>query len=164
MPRGVTKTVLSRTEEVYKLLQSEGCVTVERARRALGVSRTQAKYVLEQLRAEGRVVSVLMGRVALWCRDGEAATRTLEELTDGARRLLCGFRFATPSKLLKLITRNREAGRTFSKYVQLSETAATLSFLNALLQTVFGQPAMYSGAAPIYLVPPCQGAKFKSWR
>ena len=156
MPRGVTKTVLSRAEEVYKLLQSERCITVERARRALGVSRTQAKYVLEQLRTEGRAVSVLMGRVALWCRDGEAAAQTLVGLTDEVRRLLCGFRFATPSKLLKLITGNREAVKTFSKYVHLSETAATLSFLNALLQTVFGQPAMYSGATPIYLVPPCQ--------
>jgi predicted ArsR family transcriptional regulator len=80
VPRGVTRTILSRTEEAYKLLQSEGCVTVERARRALGASRMQAKYVLERLQAEGRAVSVAVGRVSLWCRDGEAATRTLEEL------------------------------------------------------------------------------------
>jgi hypothetical protein len=31
-------------------LESEGCVTVERVRRALGVSRTQAKYVLKGCR------------------------------------------------------------------------------------------------------------------
>ncbi len=164
MPRGVTKTVLSRTEELRKLLESKGCVTVEGARRALGASKTQTKYVLEKLQAEGRAVPVLMGRVALWCRDGEAAARALEELAAEARRLLCGLRFATPSRLLKLIIR-RGVARTFSKYVQLSPgTAATLSFLNALLQVALGQPAMYSGATPIYLVPPCQGAKFKSWR
>jgi phytoene dehydrogenase-like protein len=164
MPRGATKTVLSRAEGLCKLLESEGCVTVERARRALGISRTQAKYVLEKLRAEGRAVSVPMGRVALWCRDGEAAAQALEELTDEVRRLLCGLRFATPSRLLKLITRDREAGRAFSKYQLSPRTAATLSFLNALLQAVLGQPAMYSGATPVYLVPPCRGAKFKSWK
>jgi len=164
MPRGVTKTVLSRTEELRRLLESEGCVTVEGARRALGASKTQTLYVLEKLQAEGRAVSAAVGKVMLWCRDGEAAARALEELTDEVKRLLCGFRFATPSKLLKLIIR-RGAGRTFSKYVQISpRAAATLSFLNALLQAVFGQPAMYSGATPIYLVPPCQGARFKSWR
>ena len=163
MPRGVTKTVLSRTEELRRLLESEGCVTVQGARKALGASKTQTKYVLERLQAEGRALPAAVGRVTLWCRDGEAAARALEELTDEVRRLLCGFRFATPSRLLKLITRNRGAVRIFSKYVQLSPgTASTLSFLNALLQAVLGRPAMYSGATPIYLVPPCQGAKFKS--
>jgi predicted ArsR family transcriptional regulator len=163
MPRGVTKTVLSRTEELRRLLESEGCITVEVARRALGVSRMQAKYVLEKLQAEGRAVPAAVGRVTLWCRDGEAAARAFEELADEVRRLLCGLRFATPSRLLKLINRNRRAGRTFSKYVQLSPgTAATLSFLNALLQAVLGQPAMYSGDTPIYLAPPCHGARFKS--
>ncbi len=163
MPRGVTQTVLSRTEEVHKLLQSEGCVTVEGARRALGISRTQAKYVLERLQAESRAVPVAVGRVTLWCRDSETAVRTLEELAAEARRLLCGLRFATPSRLLKLINRDKKAGRTFSKYVLLSSgVAATTSFLNALLQSTFGQPVMYSGSTPLYLVPPCRGARFKS--
>ncbi len=163
MPRGVTRTILSRTEEVYKLLQSEGCVTVEGVRRALGASRMQAKYVLERLQAESRAVSVAVGRVTLWCRDGETATRTLEELAAEARRLLCGLRFATPSKLLKLINRDKKASRTFSKYVPLSSgVAATTSFLNALLQSILGQPAMYRGSTPLYMVPPCQNARFKN--
>jgi len=164
MPRGATKTVLSRKEEVHRLLQFEGCVSVEGARRALGVSRTQMRYILEKLQAEGRAVSVAVGRVALWCRDGEAATQTLEELVAEVRRLLCGFRFTTSSRLLRLISRDRKASKTFSKYVLLSpKVAATMSFLNALLQAVFGQPAMYMGnrATPLYLVPPgCQDAKF----
>jgi phytoene dehydrogenase-like protein len=163
MSRGVTRNILLRTEELRRLLESEGCVTVEGARRALGVSRTQAKYILERLRGEGRAASVRMGRVTLWCRDGETAARILGELSDEVRRLLCGLRFATPSRLLKLISGDKKARGTFSKYVLLSPgTAATLSFLNALLRTVFGQPAMYSGVTPMYLVPPCQDAKFKS--
>jgi predicted ArsR family transcriptional regulator len=165
MPRGVTRTVLSRAEEMHKLLLSEGCITVERARRALGTSRTQARYVLSKLQTEGRAVSAAVGRATLWCRDGEAAAQALEELAGEARRLLCGFRFATPSKLLKLISRDKKASRTFSKYIPLSpRVAAAVSFLNALLQLIFSQPAMYSGATPVYLVPPCQGVKFKSWK
>ena len=164
MPRGVTRTILSRTEEAYRLLRSEGCVTVEGARKALGVSRMQVKYVLQRLRAEGRAVSVAVGRTALWCRDGETAARALEELTAETRRVLCGLRFATPAKLLKLINRDRKASRTFSKYVPLSPTAAaTMSFLNALLQAAFGQPVMYrNGDTPMYLVPPScnQNVKF----
>ncbi len=159
MPRGVTRTILSRAEELRKLLESEGCVTVERARKKLGVSRMQAKYVLERLQAEGRVVPAAVGRVTLWCRDGEAAARTLEELAAEARRLLCGLRFATASRLLKLINRDKKASRTFSKYVSLSpRVAATLSFLNSLLQAILGQPTMYmgAGATPMYLVPPCR--------
>jgi len=165
MPRGVTRTILSRTEEAYRLLQSEGCVTVEKARRALGVSRMQAKYVLKRLQAEGRAVSAAVGRTTLWCRDGEAAARALEELAAEARRVLCGLRFTTPAKLLRLINRDRRASRAFSKYVPLSPTAAaTMSFLNALLQAAFGQPVMYmgGGGTPVYLVPPgcSQNAKF----
>jgi hypothetical protein len=164
MPRGATQTVLSRKEEVHRLLQFEGCISVEGARRALGVSRTQMRYILEKLQAEGRAVSVAVGRVALWCRDGEVAAQTLEELAAEVRRLLCGFRFATSSRLLRLISRDGKSSKTFSKYVLLSpKAAATMSFLNALLQAVFGQPAMYMGsrATPLYLVPPsCRGAKF----
>lgn len=152
-----------RTEELRGLLESEGCVTVEGARRALGISRTQAKYVLERLRGEGRAVSVQMGRVALWCRGGEAAARILGELSDEARRLLCGQRFATPSRLLKLISGDRKARGIFSRYVPPSPgTAATLSFLNALLRAAFGEPVMYSGVSPLYPVPPCYGARFKN--
>jgi len=165
MPRGVTRTILSRTEEMHRLLLSEGCVAVEKARRALGVSRMQARYVLSRLHAEGRAVPVAVGRAALWCRDGEAAALILGELADEARRLLCGLRFATPSRLLKLISRDEKASRTFSEYIPLSpKAAAAVSFLNAILQLILGQPAMHSGATPVYLVPPCRGVKFKSWR
>jgi hypothetical protein len=162
MPRGATQAVLSRTEEVRRLLESEGCLTVERARRALGVSRTQASYVLKRLQREGRAVSVSVGRVSLWCRDGGAAVQALEELAAEVRRLLCGLRFATPRKLLKLVAGDRKASGVFSKYVPLSPTvAAAMSFLNAVLQTVLGPPIMYTGngTTPVYLVPPCQVLK-----
>jgi predicted ArsR family transcriptional regulator len=165
MPRGVTRAVLSRTEEMHRLLLSEGCVAVERARGALGVSRMQARYVLSRLQAEGRAVPVALGRSTLWCRDGETAARILGELADEARRLLCGLRFATPSRLLKLISRDKKASRAFSKYIPLSpRAAAAASFLNALLQLILGQPVMHSRATPVYLVPPCQDARFKNWR
>jgi predicted ArsR family transcriptional regulator len=164
MPRGVTRAVLSRTEEVHRLLQSEGCVTVEKARKALGLSRMQVKYVLQRLQSKGQAVPVAVGRTTLWCRDGETAAQALEELTAEARRLLCGLRFVTPGKLLRLIGRDKKASKTFSKYVPLSPTvAATMSFLNALLQTIFGQPVMYmgNGATPVYLVPPSCGQNVK---
>ncbi len=162
MPKGVTQTVLSRAEDVRRLLESEECTTVERVRGTLGVSRTQASYVLKKLRDEGRAVSVPLGRVSLWCRDGGAAAQALEELAAEVRRLLCGLRFATPRRLLKLIAGDRKAGSIFSKYVLLSPTvAATMSFLNAVLQTVLGPPIMYTGngTTPVYLVPPCQVLK-----
>lgn len=137
---------------------------MEKVRRALGVSKTQAKYVLERLQAEGRAVPVAVGRTTLWCRDGETAARTLEELAAEVKRLLCGLRFATPGRLLKLISRDRRAGGIFSRYVPLSPgTAAALSFLNALLQAALGQPVLYmgGGATPVYLVPPgCRGDRF----
>jgi hypothetical protein len=108
-------------------------------------------------------VPAAAGRAALWCRGGEAAARALEELAGEARRLLCGLRFAVPGRLLKLISRDKKASRIFSKYIPLTPRAAALSFLNALLQLIFSQPVMHSGATPVYLVPPCH-VKFKSWR
>jgi len=156
MPRGVTQTILSREGEAYRLLQSEGCVTVEKVRSALGLSRTQATYVLARLQAKGQAVPVAVGKITLWCRDGETAARALEGLVAETKRLICGQRFATPKKLLKLINRDRKASKIFSKYVPLSPTVATtMSFLNTLLQTVLGQPAMYMAkGTPVYLVPP----------
>jgi hypothetical protein len=125
----------------------------------LGLSHTEAYYVLQLLQAHNRAVKVSAGRIVIWCKDGETAERTLSALTSTIRRLLCAndMRYATPTRVANLIMSDRQAFKLFAKYIQLDRTKrfgyrpAALAFVDALLQRAFGDPVR-DGEKNVYYV------------
>ena len=134
-----TVVLLQKAEESL----SAGCVTTTALMNTLGVGHTQAFYVLRLLRESGRAVEVSVGRVALWCRDRETATRFVEELTAVVRRLVerQRLRYVTPKRLFELITRDAEARQAFSRVINVKAPSASVySVLKTLLEAVYGEP------------------------
>jgi hypothetical protein len=114
----------------------------------LGLSHTEAYYALWLLQAHNNTVKVTVGKIVIWCKDGETAERTLDVLTSTVRRILCasGMRYATPTRVANLIILDRQAYKLFAKYIQLDRTKrhgyrpVALTFIDALLRRAFGDP------------------------
>ncbi|RLE68139.1 MAG: DNA-binding protein [Thermoprotei archaeon] len=66
MPRRTTTHVLERKERILQLLRDRGEVPTSTIVRELGLSHSQAFYVLRLLLREGRVREVKRGKVAYW--------------------------------------------------------------------------------------------------
>ena len=150
-PRGPSRVTLSRIETVSGLIEREGCVTTDRVMKTLGLSATQARYVLYLLLSRGHIVEKVVGVTALWCRDHAAAYMHVEALRNAVRRLIYqnDVRYVTVTKIIELIRRDREARLLFSKYISLErhrygEAAASLGFIDDILKSLYGEPALYS--------------------
>jgi len=66
VPRRTTTHVLERKERILQLLRDRGEVPTSTIVRELGLSHSQAFYVLRLLLREGRVREVKRGKVAYW--------------------------------------------------------------------------------------------------
>jgi hypothetical protein len=130
-------------QKVKELLDA-GCLTTSALMQTLKLSHTQAFYALRLLRGAGRAVEVVVGKVALWCRDRDAAQRFVEELTAVVRRLVerHRLRYVTPKRLFELITRDAEAREVFSRVINVKAppSASVYSVLKTLLEAVYGEP------------------------
>jgi len=132
-----------RMEEVAGLVVREGCITTSTLILRYGVSHTQAFHVLRLLQYEGRVVEVVVGNTALWCRDRDAAQRFVEELAAVVRRLVeqHRLRYVTPKRLFQLIANDPQARQAFSRIVNIKTPSASVySVLKTLLDAVYGKP------------------------
>ena len=150
--RGPSRATLMRAEAVSGLIEREGCVTTDRVMKTLGLSATQARYVLYALLSQGRIVEKVVGVTALWCRDSAAAHMHVEALRGAVRRLIYqnDVKYVTVTKIIELIRRDREAHLLFSKYISLERhgrgfPAASLGFINDILTSLYGEPAIYGG-------------------
>jgi len=126
-----------------KELLSTGCLTTSALMQTLKLSHSQAFYALRLLRGENHAVEVAVGKVALWCRDRDAAQRFVEELTAVVRRLVerHRLRYVTPKRLFELITRDAEARQAFSRVINVKAPSASVySVLKTLLEAVYGEP------------------------
>ena len=148
MPKvGPTDKIIDRMAHVYRIVESHGCVTTTAVMSESGLSHTEAYYVLQLLQAHNNATKVVVGKTAIWCKDGETAERTLDVLTSTVQRLLCanGMRYATPTRVTNLIMSDRQAFKLFAKYIQLDRTKrlgyrpVALTFIDALLRRV-GDP------------------------
>jgi len=66
LPRRTTAQVLERKEKILKLLRDRGEVPTSTIVRELGISHSQAFYVLRLLLREGKVREIKRGKVAYW--------------------------------------------------------------------------------------------------
>jgi hypothetical protein len=151
-----------RTSEVMQKIDElvgDGCAATATLMKALGLSHTQALYALRLLQAQGRLVEVVVGNVALWCRDRGAAETAVERLREAVHRLAVAnsMRYATPSKVLRAVQGDREAYALFSRFIQLSRTdarfnAAALAFINGVLRLLYGEPMRRMRRKTVYAV------------
>jgi len=151
MRRRTIREAAIRTEKVYREIEAAGCATALVLMERLKIGRNELKHVLYRLRQEGRVVSVAMGRAALWCTDDEAAEEVLARLGDALRRLLCRFKYATAKRALRLITKDPEAKRLFSRHMSLRRSSVTIQLIDALMERAFGEP-MKTSRGNVYTV------------
>jgi len=160
-PRRPSVRVRERAEQALGLLAREGCAPSRALSRALGVGHTHVRYVMKLLLSRGRVVEVVVGKTAIWCRDREAAAELVEKLRATVRRLTAGFRYATPSRVLRMVAQDREAYALFSRFVSLrpavygqreSFPPQALAFADSILSSLYGDPMRYSPYKNVYTV------------
>jgi len=66
MPRKVTSRVLERKRKVYEFIKERGEVPTVVITQELGLTHSQAFYVLRILLREGKIEEVKRGKVAYW--------------------------------------------------------------------------------------------------
>jgi len=158
-PLGPVAGTRRRMEGVVEVVVREGCVTTSTLIRRYGFSHTQAFHVLRLLQWEGRVVETVVGNTALWCRDRATAEAFVERLREAVHRLAVsnGFRYVSPSKILRAVQRDRDAYALFSQVVPLSRiddsfSPAALAFANSLLRMLYGEPVLRNQRKAVYIV------------
>jgi hypothetical protein len=129
-----------RAEKVYKEIEKVGCVASAVIAERLRISHNELFYVLRRLRQEGRVEAVSLGRTFLWCVSRAAAEEVLARLEEALKRVLRGRKFATPQKVLDLVTKDPEARRLFSRHMSLRPNPATIQIIGVLMTRAFGEP------------------------
>jgi hypothetical protein len=147
-----------RAERVAELLAAEGCMSASALMQALGLRRTSLRHVLMHLMSQGRVVELVVGGTAIWCRDRGTAEELAARLRETAHRLASRGRYVMPSRLLRAVQKDGKAYALFSKFIPLSRFAedhlhpVALSFANAILKSLYGEPTVYSLCKHVYLV------------
>jgi hypothetical protein len=126
--------------------------------KTLGLRYSSLRHVLTLLMSQGRAVEVVIGRTAIWCRDRRAAEELAAKLKDAAHRLASRGRHVTPSRLLRMVQEDGETYALFSRFIPLSRFSedrlhpVALSFANAILKSLYGEPIKYSLRRHVYLV------------
>lgn len=147
----IRKTAI-RAEKVHREIEKAGCATfsllMERLKK---VTNNELFYVLDRLRKEGRIETVNLGRISLWCTSREAAEEVLARLGDALRRLLCRFKYANPKKVFDLISKDPEAKRLFSRHMSLRRNSVAIQLIDALMERVFGEP-MRTSRGNVYTI------------
>jgi hypothetical protein len=139
MPRGVSKKVKIRAEEVAHVLRVRGCIMV-RALVEAGFTRVQAEQALRYLSSNGRAVHVAVGRIALWCYSRKSAARHLARLRRALHRAVCaaGMKYVSPRDAFEAIVKDKAARRVFARYTELSEkNTALLHLLSGILTSMY---------------------------
>jgi len=156
MPAGLTERVKERIAKAHELAARHGCITIAAAASALGVPWDTARYAVEQLRRQGKVVEARLKKKLLWCVDEEAAADVVYKLRLELWRVLCKSRrkYISPAAAARLIAADAQARNTYSKFVSVdSITAGTLAFVDAALTDLLGRAFDRRTNKKLYAVP-----------
>ncbi|MEM0468853.1 MAG: hypothetical protein QXT27_06635 [Pyrobaculum sp.] len=156
--------VLAKLAAVRDILQREGCVSTYTLTKMLGVSKGKARRLAMHLVEGGEAVSVVIGKITIWCRSHAEAEALVERLRNTVHRLATAnnFRYVTPSKILRAVKNDNEAYSLFSKFIKLSRTderfsAVALAFADGVLRLLYGEPAMRTSRNVVYTVSQPRG-------
>jgi len=152
MPLGTTQRIKERKRTILQLLTS-GCKTTNHVIKTLGLTHSEAYYVLALLENEGLVVKGKFGRVAIWCLNDEQFKSTVNELMQEIRRIVESnkLKYVYPMRIYRLILNDSKARVLLSRYAPVgNNTVVTLAFLNAILEMMYGKP-YFVGEKIVYL-------------
>jgi hypothetical protein len=141
-----TKT-RKRLAQAEKLLGREGCISVGTLMRMLNVTHSKAYHVLRVMLLSRQGVKVMIGNTAVLCRDRAAAEEAVARLRETVHRVVVknDMRYATPTKVLQAMLRDREAYELLSRFIPLRRNMErfpplVLTFINDVLQSLYGEP------------------------
>jgi hypothetical protein len=113
----------------------------------------------------GKGVKMVAGKTAILCRDRRAAEDTAARLRETLHRLAVEnkMKYATPSKVLRAALRCKDAYELLSRFVALRRDMehfppAALAFVDAILKSLYGEPALRQHRRLIYVTQPRQNA------
>jgi hypothetical protein len=148
--------VEERAAAALRLVEVRGCVTTSALMRELCLSHTEAFYALRLLQMKNSIVEVVIGGVAIWCRDRGAAEELISRLKEAVRRLASNMRYATPKKILQVALRDRDAYELLNAFVPLSSAGMfhprAYAFVRDLLWRLYGNPLKYSNKKYVFIV------------
>lgn len=146
LTRGPRVETLRRMDQIVDLLTREGCISSSALCKTLGLGHTTVRYITAILLSQGRTVKVIVGKTAIWCRDRETAEELVARLREAAHRLASRGRYITPSRLLQMVRRDKEAYGLFTKFIKLSRIdgghigPVALAFASSILASLYGEP------------------------
>ncbi|MEM4819664.1 MAG: hypothetical protein QXQ91_05095 [Nanopusillaceae archaeon] len=157
--RNITVKVLVKLAAVREILQSEGCVSTYTLAKMLGVSRGNVRHMAIHLVEGGEAVSMVIGKITIWCRRRAEVEALVERLRNTVHRLATAnnFRYVTPSKILRAVKNDKEAYSLFSKFIRLSRiderfSGVALAFADGVLRLLYGEPAARTSHKTVYIV------------
>jgi len=159
MPLGTTQRIKERKQAVLQLLTS-GCKTTNHVIKTLGLTHSEAYYVLVLLENEGLIVKGKFGKIVIWCLNDEQFKTTINELMQEIQRIVESnkLKYVYPMRIYRLILNDSKARALLSRYVPVGNNAVIArAFLNAILERMYGRP-YFVGEKIVYLTTPNTGA------
>jgi hypothetical protein len=71
MPRSLTDKVAERQYLILEFIKSEICINTRQVSERFGLTHSQVFYVLQTLQKQGLVEEYIIGRLSIWCAQGQ---------------------------------------------------------------------------------------------
>jgi hypothetical protein len=116
MARGQTDRIIVRQRRVFEYIEKEICVNTKQLMNGLGLTHSQAFYVLQALKDQGLIEKYDIGKTSIWCIAGHV-------LND----LSAGWMFISVSDLERAICRileNAKGHKTTIRPVRVADEIA----------------------------------------
>jgi DNA-binding Lrp family transcriptional regulator len=148
--RGLGVKTRRRIKQVCDILEREGCVSTSVLVDMFNLDSGNIFHLMKRVIERGCAVKVGVGNTALWCRDRAAAEALVTRLRETVHRLALEnrIRYATPTKILRAVLRDRDAYALLSRFITLSRNVkrfppAALKFVDSVLRSLYGEPLKY---------------------
>jgi DNA-binding Lrp family transcriptional regulator len=149
-----------RMRRVEELLSRNGCVSVSALMRELRINHNHAYHLLNVMLLMRRGVKMVVGNTAVLCRDRQAAEEVITQLRETVHRLAIEnkVKYATATKMLRLVSNNRDTYMLFGKFIPSLRRGAerfppvALAFMDAVLRSLYGEPAWRQHRRLVYIV------------
>jgi predicted transcriptional regulator len=164
MPRKISDQTRRRIIEALNYMKNAApCATIANISKALNITWTQARHLIEQLVKNSMLIEISVGGKLLWCLNEQAAATEIYALKRALWHVICANkrRFVTPSTTIKLLAEDSSARKIYAKYVDITTVnGGALNFVSAILEDLLGppldngQPNKKYKRKVIYYVPP----------
>jgi len=161
--RGLGVKTRRRIKQVCEILNREGCVPTSVLADMFNLDSGSVFHLMRHAIERGCAVKVAVGNTAMWCRSRDAAQTLVERLRETVHKLVAEnrIRYATPSKVLRVALKDRDAYELLSRFVPLRRNVerfppAVLKFIDDILRSLYGEP-MKLRRKTVYIVSQPRG-------